>query len=559
MSTTTGGLPLMDQTQPQRYLTFNEVAWALNVLQTGVISRSETTPPVSPSVGDAYIPAAPATDEWAGHENDIAFYFGGVWNFLEPELAQGNGIYVQDEDLRVRWDALGSEPMYVQVSTGDVTGPASSVDSVVALFNGTDGKLLKSTGTANIPEALQLTGDISPAQITANTDDYNPTGLSTASVLRLSTDASRNLTGIQGGADGRVLVLHNVGSFDLVLKDDTTSTAGNRFQLNSDITIGPNQSTVIQYDSTSSRWRVIGGQGSSGGAVTSVNGASGAVSLNGGYIGTKGADIASASTTDLSTATGDWVDVTGTTTITALSTATAGIERLVRFTGILTLTYNATSLILPTSANITTAANDFARFRSLGSGNWVCVSYQRASGSALASSGGSSDLVLISEVVTTGSQATVAFSSISSAYRDLEIRVRARGTASATNAFVLARFNGDTGANYDWEDMHAFGSTVSAVQGVADTSLFLSIIPAATAPSNAAGIIDTAIADYRGTTFYKALTSRSAVQIGTGGSTQGAYLTGGLWRSTSAITSITILLGAGNFVDGSVVSLYGRN
>ncbi len=266
MSTTTGGLPLMDQTQPQRYLTFNEVAWALNVLQTGVISRSETTPPGSPSVGDAYIPAAPATDEWAGHENDIAFYFGGVWNFLEPELAQGRGIYVQDEDLQVRWDVVGSPPMFVNVTLGDVTGTASSVDGAVALFNGTDGKLLKSTGTAKIPEALQLTGDITPAQITANTDDYSPTGLSTASVLRLSTDASRDLTGIQGGADGRVLVLHNVGSFDVVLKDDATSTAANRFQLNADITVAPNQSTVIQYDSTSSRWRVIGGQGSSGGS-----------------------------------------------------------------------------------------------------------------------------------------------------------------------------------------------------------------------------------------------------------------------------------------------------
>lgn len=125
------------------------------------------------------------------------------------------------------------------------------------------------------------------------------------------------------------------------------------------------------------------------GAVTSVNGLTGAVSLNGGYLGAKGADIASAGTTDLSTATGDWVDVTGTTTITALGTVAAGIERLVRFTGVLTLTYNGTSLILPTSASITTANGDFARFRSLGSGNWVCVSYQRRDGTALSTSGSS--------------------------------------------------------------------------------------------------------------------------------------------------------------------------
>lgn len=108
-------------------------------------------------------------------------------------------------------------------------------------------------------------------------------------------------------------------------------------------------------------------------------------------ISVKGANIASAATTDLSTATGDFVDVTGTVTITALGTTAAGVERQVRFTGILTLTYNATSLILPTAANITTAANDTARFRSLGTGNWVCVDYGRASGAALVSSGTATD------------------------------------------------------------------------------------------------------------------------------------------------------------------------
>jgi hypothetical protein len=94
----------------------------------------------------------------------------------------------------------------------------------------------------------------------------------------------------------------------------------------------------------------------------------------------KGADIASATTTDIGAATGEFVDVTGTTTITGLGTVAAGIVRTVRFTGALTLTHNATSLILPGGANITTAANDRAVFRSLGSGNWLCVMYVKASG-----------------------------------------------------------------------------------------------------------------------------------------------------------------------------------
>jgi hypothetical protein len=94
----------------------------------------------------------------------------------------------------------------------------------------------------------------------------------------------------------------------------------------------------------------------------------------------KGSDISSAATTDIGAATGEFVDVTGTTTITALGTIAAGIVRTVRFTGALTLTHNATSLILPGAANITTANGDCAIFRSLGSGNWKCVGYFTQSG-----------------------------------------------------------------------------------------------------------------------------------------------------------------------------------
>ena len=98
------------------------------------------------------------------------------------------------------------------------------------------------------------------------------------------------------------------------------------------------------------------------------------------YTATKGADIASAATTDLATATGNYVHVTGTTTIESLGTVSAGVRFLLVFDGVLTLTYNASSLILPGSSNIVTAAGDRAEFVSLGSGNWRCLWYQKASG-----------------------------------------------------------------------------------------------------------------------------------------------------------------------------------
>lgn len=161
-----------------------------------------------------------------------------------------------------------------------ITGTANEITA-------TNGDGVSGNPTLSLPSALTFTGKtitggtyasmtasgsftvsgiLSPSQITADQNDYNPTNLSTAAVLRLNTDASRNLTGLAGGADGRVILIHNVGSFALVLKDESaSSTAGNRFALNADVSLGADSSTMLQYDSTSSRWRAIGGAGAAGG------------------------------------------------------------------------------------------------------------------------------------------------------------------------------------------------------------------------------------------------------------------------------------------------------
>ena len=100
-------------------------------------------------------------------------------------------------------------------------------------------------------------------------------------------------------------------------------------------------------------------------------------------LASKGADIASATTTDIGAVAGLMHDITGTTTITGLGTVSAGIWKVLKFEGALTLTHNATSLILPGAANITTADGDVGIFISEGSGNWRCLHYMKASGGVL--------------------------------------------------------------------------------------------------------------------------------------------------------------------------------
>lgn len=124
----------------------------------------------------------------------------------------------------------------------------------------------------------------------------------------------------------------------------------------------------------------------------------------------KSVDIASASTTDLSTATGNFAHITGTTTITSFGTLQAGTEMCLVFDGSLTLTYNATSMILPYGANIITQSGDIAIFRSEGSGNWRCITYQQTvttgtwspswTGFSANPSGGVAEYTLVGDICT---------------------------------------------------------------------------------------------------------------------------------------------------------------
>jgi hypothetical protein len=95
----------------------------------------------------------------------------------------------------------------------------------------------------------------------------------------------------------------------------------------------------------------------------------------------KGANVASASTVNLDTTNGDYIHITGTTGVSAITLA-EGMEKTCVADGVFTIT-NGASLILPTGANITTVAGDVFVVRGEGSSVSRVISYQRASGKAV--------------------------------------------------------------------------------------------------------------------------------------------------------------------------------
>jgi hypothetical protein len=159
------------------------------------------------------------------------------------------------------------------VLEGDVVlRPNGAVD---LQYSAADARWMRADGNqkiAAITEEFLLTGAISPPQIAADQNDYAPTGIALSTTLKLSSDASRDISGLVDPRDGVYKVIINVGSNPIVLRNqDTRSLAANRFDFGADVNLSGNQSATLRYDSASGKWKLLSstaGAAVASGAVT---------------------------------------------------------------------------------------------------------------------------------------------------------------------------------------------------------------------------------------------------------------------------------------------------
>lgn len=155
-------------------------------------------------------------------------------------------------------------------------------------------------------------------------------------------------------------------------------------------------------------------------------------------------------------------------------------------------------------------------------------------------------------LVGSGGVNNITFSDIPQGYKHLQVRGIMRCSVASDN--ILIRFNGDTAANYAWHVLRGSGSAASAA-GVANASsgeLGWTTYSGQTASAFAGIVID--ILDYANSNKNKTVRSLSGGDVNGGG-----YITFGssLWNSTTAINTINIVMGSGNFDQYSRLSLYG--
>lgn len=142
--------------------------------------------------------------------------------------------------------------------------------------------------------------------------------------------------------------------------------------------------------------------------------------------------------------------------------------------------------------------------------------------------------------------ATVTFSSISGAYTDLVLVANA-GQVAGNNGFRF-QVNSDTGSNYSYTYIVGNGTSATSGRGTSSTS----------------GESETLMTTTLTATFilhfmnYSNTTTNKTILVRGGDASQKVDATVNLWRSTSAISSITLFPGGGNsFLTGSTFSLYG--
>lgn len=121
-------------------------------------------------------------------------------------------------------------------------------------------------GTASIGAAA-LNNVISPSAIGSNQDNWAPTDIDTANLVRINTSGTFNITGIDASqVEGRVLFLLNIGSHNVTLaNEDANSTDVNRFRFgglsNIVMTGGVAGVVGLLYDATLERWVNFSGNG----------------------------------------------------------------------------------------------------------------------------------------------------------------------------------------------------------------------------------------------------------------------------------------------------------
>lgn len=155
--------------------------------------------------------------------------------------------------------------------------------------------------------------------------------------------------------------------------------------------------------------------------------------------------------------------------------------------------------------------------------------------------------VALDKVTVGTATASITFSSISGSYTDLFL-VMDLGAGTAGQD-IYCQVNGDTNTNYSHTRLTGNGTAASSSRG--SSLAYMRFSDGGSPQTTANSLTKVNFMNYSNTTTFKTAINRAD------NANRGLDAVVNLWRSTAAITSITVYLSSGNITVGSTFTLYG--
>lgn len=221
-------LPYIAPSQAQKHVTHNEALRLVDILiQLSIKSRTTSTPPAVPDVGDRYVVAATATGAWAGHEDDIAVMEDTGWRFVAP---QAGWVAMATDEMElfafdgIAWDSVRPSLGISDLANLEGIGINTTADLTNKLAIAADATLLSHDGNGHQVKVNKAAGaDTASLLFQSNWTGHAEMGLAgdTDFSVKVSDDGSNWFTALAAdGATGRVS-FPNGGVRELLAADTT--------------------------------------------------------------------------------------------------------------------------------------------------------------------------------------------------------------------------------------------------------------------------------------------------------------------------------------------------
>lgn len=151
--------------------------------------------------------------------------------------------------------------------------------------------------------------------------------------------------------------------------------------------------------------------------------------------------------------------------------------------------------------------------------------------------------------------ASISFGSVPNTYTDLRLIITARTDRASTGSdTILLRFNNDAASNYSYTQLTSDGTTAATSLSASTTQILGGLAPRNNNTSGIFGLTVIDIFSYAGSTHKSTLATAYADISGSGN----VYNIVGMWRNTSAITTVSIHLSSTfKYLTGTTATLYG--